>query len=194
MAVKRFSDEEFAALKAKAPGAVLVPTRAGDVVLGVPSAEAFAEFMRDLKNGNKDEAGDRLVRVARVAPSAEELDAMMERKAGIVDPCLAAVLDAAGLDAKAPYSFSDDDDSVTVVTCVGPLKFRSPTRIERKAFKDEREDPKRTAEAMMRYVSACAVDPKQFVALAASRPGLVGTCYGPLEELAGSEVTAQVKK
>ncbi len=196
MAVDRLTDEAFAALKAKYPGAVLVPTRAGDYVAKVPAAEAFAEFLRDLGNGKKDEAKDRLVRAQRVYPEAVALDAMIERKPGIVDPCSGAILEAAGLDPHASYSFSEDDDQVTVQTAAGPVTLRCPSRIERKQYLEEREDKKKMGEAMTRYVQTCAVSPSaaDFAALVVRLPGLVGTCINPLNELAGVEVTANVKK
>jgi len=200
MAVRRLSDDEFQAIKAKRSGdALLVRTVAGDVIFRCPERDAFREMMRDLGGENKSEALERMIRGSVIDPDPETLDAWIERRPGIVDTCADPLLTFAGLDNAPPSKIEnegEDNEALRVDTAAGEIRLRCPTRSELRRCKDEQDDPKKRGDAIDKLVAGCVVDPAPavFATLLIKKPGLSGTLFKPLQRFAGAEEAAIVKK
>lgn len=82
--MKKLTDEEFEALKQKHPGRVLERVDAEEVefcyVFIVPNWTEWSVYQRDLTNAEvRLQVIKREIQLRRVYPSAEELDAFVER-------------------------------------------------------------------------------------------------------------------
>ena len=172
-----------------------IETPMGTAVFRAPTAEVYARAIAMQSNETQAVHAARFLAVECVVhPDRIVFQEWIAKRPGIPKAADGPLSRLAGIDESATAVDSEDGETTTVATCLGPAKFRVPD--ESQFNKYRRMAGAKDPQAALSWLAlACAVEPtREILAQWLERkPGIAGSVAPHIHRIAGVEETERLK-